>query len=75
MRVILEERRKKPFESFEDIEKRTRINDPAKVIADRIVLELQGNQKYYLFVKPHGEEGAIFSGYLVRIYRELGLIG
>jgi len=75
MRVILEERRKKPFESFEDIEKRTRINDPAKVIADRIVVELQGNQKYYLFVKPYGEHGAIFLGYLVRVYRELGLVG
>lgn len=75
MRVILEERRKKPFESFEDIEKRTRINDPAKVIADRIVVELQGNQKYYLFVKPYGEHGVIFLGYLVRIYRELGLVG
>ncbi len=78
MRVILEERRKKPFESFKDIEERTRISDPAKIIADRIILELQGNEKYYLFVKPYVSDDKghiIFLGYLIRIYRELGLIG
>ncbi len=51
--VILEERNKKPFESFDDIQKRTRINDPAKLIVDRILSELQRTEKYYLFVDPY----------------------
>ncbi len=48
---ILEERERKPFESFEDIRERVRI-DPVKVIAERILRELQGGERYYLFVHP-----------------------
>ncbi len=47
--LILEERKKRPFESFEDIKKRVGI-DPEKLIVDRILRELQGGEKYYLFV-------------------------
>ena len=39
---IVEERRKKPFESFEDIERRTKLKRPCKVIVDRIIEELKG---------------------------------
>lgn len=56
---ILEERRKKPFESFEDIEKRAGI-DPVKLIVERIIEELKEPQTRYLFVKPvrwHTPEG------------------
>jgi len=49
---ILEERKKKPFESFEDLQTRTRIPDPKKIIIERIIEELKGGQKYYLFVVP-----------------------
>lgn len=48
---ILEERKKKPFESFEDIEKRAGI-DPVKLIVERILEELREPQTRYLFVKP-----------------------
>ncbi len=46
---ILEERKKKPFESFEDIKSRVGI-DPEKLILDRIIRELKGEEKYIIFV-------------------------
>lgn len=46
---ILEERRKKPFKSLEDIKGRIGI-DPEKLIIDRILRELQGADQYRLFV-------------------------
>lgn len=56
---ILEERRKKPFESFEDISKRIKaISDPVKLIVNRIITELSeedvrhGKRKYRIFVSP-----------------------
>lgn len=62
---ILEERRKKPFESFEDISKRVKaISDPEKLLVKRILLELEGGTKlgkgkYKLFTAPprHVERG------------------
>ena len=48
---ILEERRRKPFESFDDIRERTKI-DPVKLIVERIIRELSEEQKHYLFVPP-----------------------
>uniref|UniRef100_A0A7C5YXC3 DUF655 domain-containing protein n=1 Tax=Ignisphaera aggregans TaxID=334771 RepID=A0A7C5YXC3_9CREN len=51
--LILEERRKKMFESFDDVRRRLKINDPVKMFVDRIVIELQRNEKYYLFVYPY----------------------
>lgn len=56
---ILEERKKKLFESFEDISARVKsIPDPKKLISRRIVSELEeedvrtGKRKYKLFVSP-----------------------
>ncbi|MCC6017831.1 MAG: DUF655 domain-containing protein [Candidatus Verstraetearchaeota archaeon] len=49
--IILEERRVKPFESFEDIRLRAKISDPKKLIIKRIISELIGEDKYRLFVK------------------------
>ncbi len=49
--IILDERKKKPFESFEDIKRRTKIPDPKKLIVKRIIMELSGEDKYKLFVK------------------------
>lgn len=48
---IINERERKPFESFEDLQKRTNIPDPAKLIAKRIVEELSGESKYRLFTR------------------------
>jgi len=52
---ILEERRKKPFDSFEDIKARVKFfPDPVKTVVARIMEELKGDEKYFLFVqKPH----------------------
>ncbi len=51
LRVILEERAKKPFGSFDDIKQRVKIDARAAVI-NRIFEELSTEQKYYLFVAP-----------------------
>lgn len=49
MWTIIEERKKEPFKSFEDIAKRVKI-DPVKCIVQRIIYELQNpNTKYKLF--------------------------
>lgn len=51
---LLAEREKKPFESFEDIEKRIPLlPDPFKLIVKRIMEEITNpNEKHYLFVRP-----------------------
>ena len=69
---ILELRAEKPFESFNDIKERARI-DPVKLIVDRIIIELQGGEKYYLFVKPPRKAlqqpvKPLFLDYLEKIY-------
>ena len=48
---ILEERKKKPFESFEDIQTRVGLRDPAKRIAKRIVAEISGKSGITIFIK------------------------
>lgn len=48
---ILEERSRKPFESFDDIEKRVGIK-PQELIIQRILEELSEPQTHYLFVNP-----------------------
>ncbi len=48
---IIEEREEKPFESFDDIKKRVKLlPDPKKAIVKRIILELEGKEKYNLFI-------------------------
>ncbi|MDO8563971.1 MAG: DUF655 domain-containing protein [Nanoarchaeota archaeon] len=49
---ILEERKEKPFESFEDIKTRLKsIPDPKKAIEKRLIEELSGSQRFNLFIK------------------------
>lgn len=52
MWAIIEERKKKPFESFEDIGERvSSVHHPEKLIAKRIEQELaEAEQKYHIFV-------------------------
>lgn len=46
------EARSEPFTSFDDIKSRVKlIPDPQKLIIKRILLELEGNEKYRVFVK------------------------
>jgi putative nucleotide binding protein len=51
MREIIETREKKPFESFDDIQQRVGLREPAKMIAKRIVEELAGDSRVGIFVK------------------------
>ncbi len=52
--AILKAREEKKFESFADIAARVALlQDPAKLIADRVIMELQGDQRFYMFVKPY----------------------
>ncbi len=52
MNSIIQEREKKPFESFEDIKKRiTNLPDPKKAVEKRIFEELSGGERNHLFVK------------------------
>lgn len=49
--AILEERKKKPFESFKDLKDRvTNLPDPKKAIEKRMVEEITGREKYHLFL-------------------------
>ena len=48
---IVEERGVEPFKSFDDIKARIKLMpDPQKVVIKRILSELQGEEKYNLFV-------------------------
>jgi putative nucleotide binding protein len=46
---IINARERKPFTSFKDIQERTSVGDPIKVIAKRILDELTGGEKYRIF--------------------------
>lgn len=48
---VINEREKRPFESFEDLQKRTELPNPAKLIAKRVMEELEGQSKYRLFTR------------------------
>jgi putative nucleotide binding protein len=50
-KAILEEREKKPFESFEDLKNRiTNLPDPRTAIVKRVLEELKGEDRHPLFV-------------------------
>jgi len=51
MQAVIDERKKEPFKSFEDIKQRIKnIPDPKKTIEKRLMEELTGESKYRLFV-------------------------
>ena len=53
MWAIIEERKKGPFADFDDLEKRVRgLTKPKSLIAKRITMELQGIDRYRVFVRP-----------------------
>ncbi len=48
---VLEARKEKPFESFEDLKKRVKLlPDPKMIVIKRIMMELEGDQKYVVLV-------------------------
>ncbi|VVC04534.1 Uncharacterised protein [Candidatus Bilamarchaeum dharawalense] len=53
MEAILKEREVKPFESIADLHKRVpSLADPTGIFVQRVLSELEGKEKYYLFTKP-----------------------
>jgi len=54
---ILDERRKKPFENYKDMVDRVKLfPDPAKAIIKRILMELEGEEKYHIFTPARRRE-------------------
>jgi len=51
MKEILDTREKSRFASFDDIQERVGLRDPAKMIAKRIVEELSGDTRVAIFVR------------------------
>jgi putative nucleotide binding protein len=50
---ILEERKKKPFETLQELGERVKlVPDPIKIVVKRVMMEIEGNEKYYLFTVP-----------------------
>lgn len=50
---IVEARREEDFKSFADLKARVKLMpDPEKVIVKRIIQELEGTEKHFLFVNP-----------------------
>ena len=48
---VINERERKPFETFEDLQKRTELPNPVKLITKRVIEELEGDSKYRLFTR------------------------
>ena len=51
MKTMLEEREKKKFESYEDLQERVGFKEPIKHISERIMDEITGQSRMNLFVK------------------------
>lgn len=51
MKLMLEEREKKKFESFDDLQNRVGLKEPIKQICKRILEEITGETRMNLFVK------------------------
>jgi putative nucleotide binding protein len=51
MKTIIELREKQPFTSFDDIQDRVGLREPAKLVAKRIAEELSGASRVNIFVK------------------------
>jgi putative nucleotide binding protein len=51
MKTIIELREKRPFTSFDDLQTRVGLREPAKLVAKRIAEELSGASRVNIFVK------------------------
>ncbi len=52
--AIIKARDEKKFESFKDISNRVQLlQDPIKLITDRVITELHGDERFYMFTKPY----------------------
>ncbi len=76
LKIILEERKRSPFTSFKDIEERlalrgVKLHEIERLLAERIISEMRGEERYYLFLKPKVKDPQImFLRLLDRLYRD-----
>jgi len=50
---IINERNRKPFESFKELSERVKLlPDPRRLLTERVLEELKGEGKYYILTKP-----------------------
>lgn len=56
MQTILEERKKAPFVSLQDIEQRIKGLNVKEALVKRILMEIQGVDRYFLFCRPWRRE-------------------
>ena len=59
MKSMLEEREKKKFESYHDLQDRVGFKDPIKHISERILDEITGESRMNLFVKRWSNENVL----------------
>jgi putative nucleotide binding protein len=50
---VINEREKRPFESYDDLQKHTELPNPVKLVTKRVLEELSGDSKYRLFTRAH----------------------
>jgi putative nucleotide binding protein len=48
---VVNEREKRPFESYDDLQKRTELPNPVKLVTKRVLEELSGDSKYRVFTR------------------------
>ena len=54
LEAIIKARNEKKFENFADIEARVALlQDPAKLVSERVLSELEGNERFYMLTKPY----------------------
>ncbi|MBD3227222.1 MAG: DUF655 domain-containing protein [Candidatus Lokiarchaeota archaeon] len=54
---IINERKRSKFKNFKELNERvSKLPDPQDMILKRILMELQGSDKYYLFIRPPYEK-------------------
>ncbi len=69
---ILSERQVEVFKDFADIRNRVKGFDPVKALVERIVNEIKGVERYYLFAHPpRNVQAAAYLDYLTKLYGEL----
>lgn len=53
LRAILDAREEKGFESFDDMIKRVPLlQDPVKLLTERVLMELKGDSRFYILTRP-----------------------
>ncbi len=67
--TMLEERAREEFKDYNDVRNRVKGFDPVRALTERVMSELRGAERYYLFVHPpKGAATAVYLDYLSKLY-------